>query len=106
MRCPPRSTVDRADVFRNRSLPEQLRGELVQVLLPVGPDMPAARLLELRVVPELLQQGDRLLRPVKQEVVLAGGEPQNLQPVFSLFGRQSVLVRFLPLVPSGEYART
>lgn len=60
-----------------RVLAEQLRGELVQVLLPVDPGVAAGRLLERRLVAELLEQGDRVLRPTQEEVLLAGGEPEE-----------------------------
>src|SRR6476661_7153796 len=63
---------------------EQLRRELVEVLLPVDPRVAALALLEDRVQPHLLQQVDRLAGLVEQEVLRAGTEPEQLQSLLGV----------------------
>src|SRR5512138_718731 len=65
-------------------LSEQERRELVEVRAPVGPRVASLRLLVR--VPDLVlvQQGERRLRAGHNEVVLAGGEPEQLDPVVEL----------------------
>src|SRR3954451_7777363 len=83
-----------ADASAHRSA-EELRGELVQVLLPVDPGVAAGRLLVLRFEGQLLEQVDCALRAVQDEVVLAGGEPEHLH-VPGRGGRQRLGVLLRP----------
>src|SRR5262245_26683238 len=77
---------------------EELRGELVQILLPVDPGVTAGRFLVLRLELVLGEQGDRVLRTPEQEVLLPGGEPEHPQPALRRHGgRHLLLVLLLPL---------
>src|SRR5262249_28175639 len=84
------------------SLLEQLGCELVEVLLPVDPGVAAGSLLEGRSETVLFEQLDGLTGPGQQEVLLAGGEPQELQPLPGVGFVEPLRVVLLPVLGLAE----
>src|SRR5205814_2881799 len=86
---------------RARSL-EQLRRELVQVVLPVDPGVAALAFLEDRVQAQLLQQIHRLAGLVEQEILRAGAEPEHLQALLRPGVVELALILLFPVVHAAE----
>ena len=75
---------------------EQLRRELIEVVAPVRPGVPTRALLERRGEAVPLEQLHGALGRRQQEIVGAGGEPEQLQ---TFFRRRVVERRLVPLLP-------
>src|SRR5688500_16393795 len=67
---------------RRWRLLKQLRDELVKVVTPVDPRVAAGRFLIHRREAVLLEQLDSPDRRLEQEIIFAGGEPEQLQSLF------------------------
>src|SRR5215204_6490871 len=79
-----RARFSRPAIIARTPLPKQQRRELVQVRPPVGPGVPALRLLVRVADLVLVQQGERRLRARQDEVVLPGGEPEEPDAIVDL----------------------
>ena len=90
---------------------EQLWGELIQVVSPVGPSVTTGGFLIHHVEIVLLQRRHSSPSGFNQKIVLASAEPDQLQPFFELGVVQGITLLFFPSWPRAaagwtEYART
>src|SRR6266851_5373011 len=80
---------------------EQLRRELIEVVAPVDPGVGAGRFDEHGIETMPLQHGHGAAGSFNHEVVLARGEPQELETFLQFGVVERILVSFLPSRTAG-----